>query len=439
VRILIVTNLYPPHHAGTFDFRCQNVTEALRRRGHTIRVLTSNHGIRTEERDPETERRLWLNGVYGHPSVTKLSELRALEAHNHQVFRETLGEFQPELLYVWSLHGLSKSLLFAFRHARLPVVYDLGDDWLGRELREDPWLRWWNGTAAPFAHRLQRTTLEWLGQRSRFDRAAPTRLMRAFSRLPEVYGDAAALSQVQPNSISAFPFDRIYFCSQSLKDAAEMAGFRVAQGEVIRPGIATERYVGDLKPMATPMTRFLIVTDVTPESGVKTAVEAVKKARESKVQLKLTIFGRGESDLMAQLRSLVVTHALPVEFSTMSNLVRDLPSVYRAHDVFLYTAEWDEPYALEPLEAMASGLPIIAARSGGLKELLRHGENAFTYAPGNAAELAARIQELQRQPALRCQMAETAQTEVLSKYNETVVVDQIESFLDASMQLWQQS
>jgi glycosyltransferase involved in cell wall biosynthesis len=61
--------------------------------------------------------------------------------------------------------------------------------------------------------------------------------------------------------------------------------------------------------------------------------------------------------------------------------------------------------------------------------LLRHGENCLTYPPGDAAQLAARIQELLISPALRCQMAEAAQSEVLAKFNDATVMDQIENFL----------
>jgi hypothetical protein len=43
--------------------------------------------------------------------------------------------------------------------------------------------------------------------------------------------------------------------------------------------------------------------------------------------------------------------------------------------------------------------------------------------------LAARIQELLISPSLRHQMAETARSEVLSKFNEATVMDQVESFL----------
>ena len=63
--------------------------------------------------------------------------------------------------------------------------------------------------------------------------------------------------------------------------------------------------------------------------------------------------------------------------------------VYRQHDALLFTSEWEEPFALTPLEAMACGLPVIGTTTGGSKELFRCGSNALTYTAGNHHELAA--------------------------------------------------
>ena len=73
----------------------------------------------------------------------------------------------------------------------------------------------------------------------------------------------------------------------------------------------------------------------------------------------------------------------------------------------------------------------------GARELFRPGENALTFTPGDADELAARIRELHAQPALRCRIAETAQAELLSQGNETVMADRIETCLDTALQMWQ--
>src|SRR5580692_10295042 len=109
MKILVLTNLYPPHHAGTFDTHCESIVEALRMRGHEILVLTSNHGLLREQRDGQILRLLLLNGAFGHPLLSGINEMRPLERHNNEALRETIEAFAPDVIHVFSLHGLSKS------------------------------------------------------------------------------------------------------------------------------------------------------------------------------------------------------------------------------------------------------------------------------------------------------------------------------------------
>jgi glycogen synthase len=113
-----------------------------------------------------------------------------------------------------------------------------------------------------------------------------------------------------------------------------------------------------------------------------------------------------------------------------------MPSVYRNHDALLFTSEWAEPFALTPLEAMATGLPVIGTTTGGSRELFRHEENALTYTAGNAEELAARILQLSSDSVLRARIAAAGQREVRANYSEPVIVDQIEDFLNETVLGW---
>jgi glycogen synthase len=431
VKILVLNNLYPPHHAGTYDLRCQNVADGLRLRGHQVHVLTSRHGIGSEQRGADVDRRLDLNGLHDHPLVTRFKDLRRIEMHNHQALRETIAAFQPDLIHVFSLNGISKSLIFSFRHSRLPTVYDVADYWLADGVRQDPWLGWWNNPSVSFGNSVRRGMLELFGGRGRLDATAPTRMMKGFDRIPMLYARQATAS-----SIAAFRFDRLYFASQALKHATEEAGFRVNHGEVIYPGIPTQSFVSDVKPASAPFSKLLIVSNLDAKSGVLTAVKALTIARENKVKMSLAVYGRGDTDYIAQLRSYIAMNQLHVDFLPVSNLVRDLPALYRKYDGVLHPSEWNEPYSLTPLEAMASGLPVIGTTIGGAGELFRHGENALTYMPGDEADLAHRIQELHDQPELRCRIADNAQQEVLAKYNETAVMDRIENYLQMSLEVW---
>ena len=88
-----------------------------------------------------------------------------------------------------------------------------------------------------------------------------------------------------------------------------------------------------------------------------------------------------------------------------------------------------------PLEAMASGLPVIGTLTGGSIELLRHRDNAFTYTAGNAGELATRILELDAEPEVRARIAATGHAE-MARYDEPVIMGQIEAFLMETLKTW---
>ncbi|MEW6305606.1 MAG: glycosyltransferase family 4 protein [Verrucomicrobiota bacterium] len=433
MRILILTNVYPPHHAATYDYRCYVVAHALRKRGHDVQVLTSNHGVKSEQRDDEAIRRLHLNGVFGHPVVTTINELKPLEFQNHAALQEAMAEFQPELIHVWSLHGLSKSLVFGAQKHRLPVVFDVADTWIADEIRTDPWLTWWNTSKLPFTANAMRSAWELSGQRDRMDESAPTRDRREHKRLAHIYDPDA---EVQPDVITTFRLDRIYFSSQALKELCTNAGFRVSQGNVIYQGVDANNYRGHVKPPTEPTRKFLVSARLTPDSGVMRALEALARVRETHRQASLNIYGRGDSDYVAKLKSYAVRFELPVEFMNVSDPIKDMPAVFRQHEVFLHTSEGRLPMPTTPLEAMAAGMPVISSIAGGSDEVLRQDETALLFTPGSAEQLANHMKSFIEDTSARHRIALAGQTDVIENYNYEVMVTRIESFLEETRSLW---
>ncbi len=445
MKILVVTKLFPPHLADTDNFRCQNVTDALRERGHTIRVLTSTCGLASEaghtarafgsEGDALVQRRLRLNGIYGQSATDGLGELRELEARNNGVLRDAIADFGPDAIHVFSLQGISKSLLVTLRRTGVPTCFDVADRWLAEELRDDPWLAWWHRERVPAMHKIQRTGLEVSGQRAKWDAATPTFIEPGASRLPEVF-DSGRDGGIAPDSIGAFQFRRLYFSSPALQDATVQAGFRVGHGAVIHPGVDTRLFHGDVKPASAPVKKLLIVAPLTPHCGVATAIAAIKLVRAQGVKVTLTVYGRGNSEVLAKLRTLAVQGEAGVEFRS-GGLQRELPLIYHAHDAFIYPVEREESFVGAPLEAMACGLPVIVNQDHGAEELFRSRESCLSFPSGDAGQLANRIIELVETPNLRYQLAQVGQNEVLTRYQFTTAVEEIERYLEDTVAQWQ--
>ena len=71
---------------------------------------------------------------------------------------------------------------------------------------------------------------------------------------------------------------------------------------------------------------------------------------------------------------------------------KDLPTIYPAADAFVLPTLY-ETFALVCLEAMASGLPVLASPVGGIEDYLQDGENGL-HIQRNAAEIAAKLDQV---------------------------------------------
>lgn len=82
----------------------------------------------------------------------------------------------------------------------------------------------------------------------------------------------------------------------------------------------------------------------------------------------------------------------------------DLPMIYPAADAFVLPTLY-ETFALVCLEAMASGLPVLASPVGGVEDYLRDGENGF-HVQRDAAEIAVKLDRVLNDPELHAQIRE---------------------------------
>ena len=87
----------------------------------------------------------------------------------------------------------------------------------------------------------------------------------------------------------------------------------------------------------------------------------------------------------------------------------------------LFPIEWDEPFGLTAVEAMATGTPVIAYRRGAMEEIIRHGETGFLVEEGERAHAAALVDDLYDIPRARCRVhveANFALDEMIDKYEQ---------------------
>lgn len=134
MRVLVISNLYPPVVQGGFELACRQSVDGLRDRGHEVVVVTSQGAA------PRTDgvlRRLRLAPVFSAaemalhtPAVRQLLELGStgIESSNVAALVDAVEAVQPDVAHVWNLAGVGGlGLLVALQELGVPWVGHLAD------------------------------------------------------------------------------------------------------------------------------------------------------------------------------------------------------------------------------------------------------------------------------------------------------------------------
>ncbi|MBP6016442.1 MAG: glycosyltransferase family 4 protein [Candidatus Promineofilum sp.] len=156
-----------------------------------------------------------------------------------------------------------------------------------------------------------------------------------------------------------------------------------------------------------PQNHFVFAGRLVRVKGILTLLEAMRHIRGDAV---LNIAGAGE--LEPELRQFVQAHNLTnVRF--LGHL--DTGELARLVQTALFTvspSEWYENYSMTVIESLASGTAVIGADIGGIPEQVRDGWNGYLFEPGNAVELAAKMQALLDDRELAIEMGRNGRSQV---------------------------
>jgi glycosyltransferase involved in cell wall biosynthesis len=154
-------------------------------------------------------------------------------------------------------------------------------------------------------------------------------------------------------------------------------------------GIDKSNYTPDLGPRES--NRILFVGRLTSEKQIDVVLRAVAKL-DPELDATFDIVGSG--DQRKALEQL--THQLGLEERVRFHghtSEEELRELYTRATVFAI-ASIAELQSIATMEAMASGLPVVAANAVALPHLVHDGENGYLFTPGDSDELAARLTDV---------------------------------------------
>lgn len=112
-------------------------------------------------------------------------------------------------------------------------------------------------------------------------------------------------------------------------------------------------------------------------------------------------------------------------------LVDDMPSMLRSLDVFVLPSERGEGLPMVILEAMASGVAVVATDTAGVPEVVDHEKNGLLVPVEDREALAAAIARLGADVAFRRQLADSGQRTVRDRFSFEVLTRRLESTYEA--------
>lgn len=150
-----------------------------------------------------------------------------------------------------------------------------------------------------------------------------------------------------------------------------------------------------------PRPTYLYVGRLDKEKRIHELIEALPLIRR-KVDAQLVIAGIGnEGRALEELASRLGVRENVLFAGFIPD--EDLPALYAVCEVFC-TASTAELQSIVTMEAMATGLPVVAVDAVALPHLVRSGVNGYTYQPGDVPALACHLVELLSDSAKRERM-----------------------------------
>ncbi len=347
VRILFCTDTYPPQVNGVSVVTALSV-RGLIERGWTVEVIAPRYPARTDgiRLDDGGARVTTIPSV----PLPRYPEIR-LAAPAWGAVRAVAERFRPQVVHCATEFVVGRMGRRAARHigaqwttsyhtdfARYTAAYGL------------PWLR---GPVARSIARFHASAAR------TFTPGAPARddLVRLGVPHVEVWGRGVDVQQFHPEK----------------RSLAAREGFVVGSAFT-----------------------FVHVGRLAPEKGVAVLLDAFARLRGRVTRpVRFIIAGTGPS--LPELRARA---GEGVSFLGTLDRDRTLPALYASSDAFLF-ASTTETLGLVVLEAMASGLPVIATPEGGVADHLRDGENGLAFGAHDAEACAAAMQRVVEDHALR--------------------------------------
>ncbi|MBU1146643.1 glycosyltransferase family 4 protein [Patescibacteria group bacterium] len=355
MKICLISNLYPPIYRGGAEKIAERVAQGLAAAGHEVFVISTKQWsgrksfkpAATEENGIKVYRFYPANIYYyldGHKHNVlwrvKWHFLDMFNCHSRAVVKKILKEEKPDVVITHNLMGIGFLLPRMIRGLGIKHIHTLHDVQL----------------AVPSGLILRGKENNW--EQRTWLRKIYEAICRLLFNSPDVV--------VSP--------------SKWLLDFYAQKGFFKKSKKEVLPNPVERIYPAGI-PMDNSILKLLYLGQIEEHKGSLFLVDVLK---EIDIDFKLHIAGDGSK--METLKKMV---GLDSRFVIHGKLVgEEAVKIFNLVDLTVVPSLCYENSPSVIYESLAAGVPVLAAKIGGVAELVKDGENGFTFRAGNAEDLA---------------------------------------------------
>lgn len=405
MKILFLSNLFPPNQIGGYEVLCSRVANLFAERGHEVHVLTSSYGKKISHMPglEVTQGLRLLCGETIHKDFEQ-SEMRrqVICEDNEIVLKNNIKRIRPDVVFSWNLYFLSSSFFFSLEQLGVPVVCMLTDNWLAAMV------------APEFVGHYMRNNVYNEGNGQDFN---------AYSRRYK--------SKYKINCSAIFG-------AHYMETLYKAAGLEFTGSEVIHNGVDLDvclarPRISRLNTMGEQRSdiKLLFAGRVVKIKGVHVAIQALDLLKyqyaKQTYRVSLTIVGdNSDTQYMEQLREQIAQLGVEDQVNFLTVVPESkLPDLFDSHDIFLFPSLY-EPFSLTLIHAMASGIPVVASDVGGNVEIVKDGQTGLLFSSSDGNKLAEAIHKLALDGDLRERIS-VAGRQAASHFTLKRMIDKMEN------------
>ena len=390
MKILFISNFYPPYHKTGHELGCRDIVEGLIARQYQIKVLTSVDGIEKAQADDQIHRKLVINNE----KSPDWKDVFIKEFTNQTYFKKICFDFEPDIVFFFDLSHISLSLNSLAHDMGFPTCSYYANNWFITP-EKDQWHKLWPKDKHGF----------------KILRFLTDRFMLVPPRMP------------RPSRWSVV-------ANNSLKNVAMDLKRTAPEAIVVPLGININRFPYKETKREKP-DRLLYVGKIQPDNGIDDAIKALHllTLEYGYNTLSLTIAGDEKSspDYTAYLRDLadklgILKNLRFIGFTPQDNM----PNLYHSCDILVSPSHLDDSSTRAVLEAMSSGIAIVSSSAESKLEILEDKFSALIYPKENYSSCADNIRNFLEDHEFMESTRMNARSKVESNFRNVQSVDSLE-------------